>query len=210
MAKEVATWHWDEPFEIVRRTFERDGVLAIPTESSYGLGVDPRNARAVEAIYGLKGRDRGKPLPVIAADRDQVVALGVAPDRPELDLVAGIWPAPLSIVVPIRRPLPATAGEATVAVRIPSHPRLRELLRRLGSPLTASSANRSGEPPILDPSHLVAILEDRLALIIDGGVLPGGPPSTLVTWADGRPRILRRGSFPVDRIPGWTRTLQGL
>lgn len=190
-------------------TLDRGGVLVIPTESSYGLAVDPRSAAGVAAVYRLKERDRGKPLPVVAADRDQVLSLGVAPDLPVLDRLerAGrarridradpaarppLWPGPVTAVLPIERPLPATAGESTVAVRVPGHEGLRRLLAALGRPLTATSANRSGEPPVLDPDAAERLLAEApsaaeaggeggpVGVVIDGGALPGGPPSTIV------------------------------
>ena len=196
----------DAPTADLRRVLGQGGVLAVPTESSYGLAVDPRDAEGVEAIYRIKQRERGKPLPVIAADVAQIVALGVAADAPELAASAPLWPSPLSAILPTPD-LPASAGTGTVAVRIPAHPALRALLARLGHALTATSANLAGEPPVLDPAELDAILgpagpAGHLAAIVDGGVLPGGPPSTLVAWdADGTPRVLRRGAFPEERLP---------
>lgn len=184
------------------------GVLAVPTESSYGLAVDPRDADGVEAIYRIKHRERGKPLPVIASNIAQIVALGVAVDAPELTATAPLWPSPLSAVLPTSVDLPASAGTGTIAVRIPAHPALRTLLDRLGHALTATSANLAGEPPVLDPADLDAILNGHRAAIVDGGVLPGGPPSTLVAWdADGTPRVLRQGAFPAERLPRLARKM---
>jgi len=203
------TWHWLDPVEPVRELLAGGGLVVIPTESSYGLAVDPRNRRGVEAVYAIKGREAGKPLPVVAADREQLVALGVDPDLPQLALALQVWPAALSVVLPIREPLAATAGQSTLAARIPAHAALRSWLGRLGSAVTATSANLSGEPPVLDPSQLGGILQERTlqgrwALVIDDGVLPGGPPSTLVEWrsTEARPRILRAGAFAVERLPG--------
>ncbi len=199
---------------------DRGGLLVIPTESSYGLAADPRSAAGVAAIFRLKGRDGGKALPVVAADRSQVVALGVAPDLPLLDRLEHarspaeppLWPGPLTAVLPIARPLPATAGEATVAVRIPGHAGLRRLLSLLGRPLTATSANRSGAAPVLDPDEAEALVADAAAevVVIDGGTLPGGPPSTIVRPAAGRAEggageapgieILREGAVPSEEV----------
>ena len=95
---------------------------------------------------------------------------------------------------------PASAGRSTLAVRIPQHRRLRDLLSRLGSSLTATSANLSGQPPILRPDDLSILLEDFDAVLIDDGVLPGGPPSTLVEISRGRVAVLREGSFARQRI----------
>ena len=197
----VDVWRWSDPVEILRGALEAGGVIAIPTESSYGLAVDPRDARGVEAVYSIKGRDARVALPVVVADLEQLFALGVARDRPEIGLAEAVWPAPLSILFPIPAPLPATAGRSTLAARVPAHAELRDLLGRLGHGLTATSANRSGEPPVLDPLDLRPLLEERRAVVVDGGVLPGGPPSTLVDGSGGGLSVLREGAFPVERLP---------
>jgi len=173
----------------------RGAVVALPTESSYGLAVDPLDLAAVERIYDLKGRSGSKALPVVGADADAFLALGVDAGDPALAWVRPRWPAALSVVVALAAPIAASAGESSLAVRVPDHAPLRALLAALGRPLTATSANRSGEPPIVDPDELAAWLAaaGAHALVVDGGRLAGGPPSTLVAWRDGEPRVLRPG-----------------
>jgi L-threonylcarbamoyladenylate synthase len=154
----------------------------------------------VQAIYELKGRESGKALPVVAGDVAQLATLGIdAGDEAVAPFVA-CWPAPLTVVAPTAQPLPAAAGESSIAVRIPAHEPLRGLLRALGRPLTATSANRAGEPPILDPQDLAPLLAGVDAVVIDGGVLPGGPPSTVVELRGGELRILRNGRFDVAKL----------
>lgn len=171
------------------------GVLAFPTESSYGLGVDPRNVAGVEAVYRLKGRERGKPLPVVAADLGQLLALGVEPDSEALAWARPRWPGAITVVLPIAASIPASAGAPTIAARIPAHAGLCALLAELGHALTATSANPSGEPPLLDP----AAVRDWLTssgekfLVVDQGTTAGGPPSTLVELRDGKVVVLRKG-----------------
>ena len=176
-------------------TLAAGGVLAIPTESSYGLGVDPRDSRGVEAIYRLKGRERGKPLPVVAADVRQLLDLGVVADGEALDWARRRWPAALTVVLPVRQPLAASAGACTIAARIPAHEGLRKLLGELGHALTATSANPSGELPLTYPNAvrtwLAASGEDYF--VLDDGPTAGGPPSTLVELRDGEIVILRKG-----------------
>ena len=192
-------WHWDnDPAELLA-VLRRGGVLGVPTESSYGLGADPADARGVGAIFRAKGRAQEEALPVVVADVEQAVALGVARDAPGLDAAASLWPAPLSLIVPIARPLPSSAGGSTLAIRIPGHARLRALLRRIG-PLTATSANRSGAAALLDPAGTSEILGGIDHRVIDDGVLPGGAPSTLVRWEGGAFRVVRPGRFPPDRL----------
>ncbi|HSK78206.1 MAG TPA: L-threonylcarbamoyladenylate synthase [Thermoanaerobaculia bacterium] len=193
-------WRFGDPVAPLRDLLRRGGVLAIPTESSYGLGVDPRNPAGVEAVYRIKGREAGKALPVVAADRGQIAGLGIDPDLPILEALLACWPGPLTAVLPIARPLPAAAGEPSLAVRIPGHPGLLELLAALGHALTATSANRSGAAPILDPAEAAELLSGEDAIVVDGGLLPGGPPSTLVAIEERGPVVLRTGSYPLERL----------
>ena len=183
-----------------RRVLAAGGIVAFATESSYGLGVDPRSTEGVEAIYRLKGRERGKPLPVVAANREQIVALGVDSDDDALAWAERRWPSALTVVLPIARPLPASAGAATIAARIPARASLRELLAALGTALTATSANPSGEPALSDPAAVAAWLgaSGEGFVVLDEGSAPGGAPSTLVELVDGRPNVLRQGAFRVD------------
>jgi L-threonylcarbamoyladenylate synthase len=175
-------------------------VLAIPTESSYALAADPASAAGVAAVYRMKGRDAGKPLPVVASGLDQLAGLGIDPDLPILVRLARVWPAPVSVLVPLTRPLPAAAGAGTLAVRIPAQPRLRSLLAALGTALTATSANKSGGEPALTAAEAAAVVAGEDAVVVDSGALPGGPPSTLVEWTPAGLVVLRHGSFPAGRL----------
>jgi L-threonylcarbamoyladenylate synthase len=196
----VSRWRWGEALAPLRAVRERGGILAIPSESSYGLGVDPMDAAAVERIFRIKGREPRKPLPVVVADAAQLRRLGIDPESPEVAPFLAIWPAALNVLAPLGRPVAAAAGEARLAVRVPGHAGLRALLAELG-PLTATSANRSGEPPLVDPGAAETLLAGEDALVVDDGVLPGGPPSTLVELDGGELRVLRAGRFPVERLP---------
>lgn len=195
-------WHPGDPVEPLREVLARGGLLAIPTESSYGLAADPRNPDGVAAVYRIKGRGTDKPLPVVVADLGQLAGLGIDPDLPILKRLSDCWPGPLTVILPVEKesPLPAAAGGSTLAIRIPGHDGLRSLLAGLGHGLTATSANRSGGAPIVDPDGAAALLAGEDAVIVDGGVLPGGMPSTLVAIVESVPVVLRAGSFPVERL----------
>ena len=196
-------WHFGDPIGPLRAVLARGGVLAIPTESSYGLAADPRNRAGVETVYRVKGREAGKALPVVVADVRQIADLGIDPDLPILEPLSACWPGPLTVVLPLVRfalEIPAAAGERGLAVRIPGHAGLRDLLAALGHGLTATSANRSGGEPVVDPRELEALLAGEDAVIVDDGILPGGPPSTLVAIEESGPVVLRSGSFPVARL----------
>lgn len=196
----MKVWHPGDPVEPLRGLLRRGGVLAIPTESSYGLGADPRNLAGVETVYRIKGREAGKALPVVVADRAQLGRLGIDPTLPILDALFACWPGPLTAVLPLAQPLPASAGGNRLAVRVPGHAGLRALLADLGHGLTATSANRSGGEPILDPAELPELLAGEEAVVVDGGALPGGPPSTLVAIEGSGLVVLRTGSYPVERL----------
>lgn len=204
----VLRWRFGDMLDSVRQRVERGAVLAIPTESSYGLAVDPRSRKGVRAIYRIKGRDAGKPLPVVIGGLQQLDDLGIDPDLPILSRLAACWPGPVTAVLPMREgaaPVPAAADSPTLAVRVLGHARMRGLLSLLG-PLTATSANPSGGSPLLDPAEAAELLAGEDALVIDDGVLPGGPPSTLVlpeTDVMGellRLRVLREGRVPLERL----------
>lgn len=195
----VRFWRFADDPAVVAAALDRGAIVAIPTESSYGLAVDPRDAAAVERIFALKGRGAERALPVVGSGVADFVALGAAPDDPALRWAAERWPAALTVVVALAVPIPAASTAGTLAVRVPAHAELRRLLAALGRPLTATSANLSGQPPILDPGEVAAWLESRGvdALVVDGGRLPGGPPSTLVAWRSGAPRVLRPGRVAI-------------
>jgi L-threonylcarbamoyladenylate synthase len=193
-------WRAGEPLEPLRELLARGGILGIPTESSYGLAVDPRSALGVSAVYRIKERERGKALPVVAADVAQLAALGVDVAAPGCQLAARVWPAPLTVLLPLAEALPAAAREPALAVRVPDHPPLLALLRAIG-PLTATSANRSGEAPLLDAGDVERLLDGEEAVVVDGGLLPGGPPSTLAAFVEGEWQVLRAGRFPLESLP---------
>jgi L-threonylcarbamoyladenylate synthase len=178
----------------LRDFLARGGVAAVPTETFYALAADPTSERGVSRIFEIKGRDDGKPLLVLFSSREQLEALGVAAHPDLVDRLFRLWPAPLSAVLPLRAPIAASRGSATLGVRMPAAYGVRELLDAVG-PLTGTSANRSGEPPIAEPDELVRSLGAHLDLLVDGGTTPGGAPSTIVDATVEPPRVLRSGAF---------------
>jgi len=177
--------------EAVRGAIAQHGVIGVPTETFYGLAVDPGDRIAVERIFELKGRPTDRALPVVAASLAQVEAL-VHLEEPWRSRLAEAWPAPLSAVLPLVAPLPFAS--ATLAVRIPSHPLLVRLLEQVG-PLTATSANRSGDPSLETAVAVCSTFPDGLALVLDGGRSAGRLPSTLVDCTGKVPKLLRPGAF---------------
>ena len=180
------------------RVLEAGGLVAVPTETVYGLAADATSPEAVARIYAAKGRPSFNPLIAHVADRAMAERYGwfdgVA-DR----LAQTFWPGPLTLVLPVREGLaPAVhAGLPTVALRQPIGA-MRELVSRLGRPLAAPSANPSGKLSATTAAHVADTMGDRVNLVLDGGPCPGGVESTIVA-ADG-PRILRPGLVTPEAI----------
>ena len=200
MSRIARRWTWSEPVSRLMEAMDEGAILGFPTESSYALGADPLDPRGVGSIYQIKGRSGNKPLPVVLGDLEQLGSLGGDSDDPVLCEIASLWPAPLTVVVPIAEPLPATAGISSLAIRIPAHENLRSLLQEMKTPLTATSANLSGGEPVSRPEMLELILASWPSLVVDDGVLPGGTPSTIVSLSTDSVMVVRQGAYPVERI----------
>jgi len=176
------------------------GVVAFPTDTLYGLAVDPTSHSAVAALFEMKGRPASMAVPFVAASRAQVEAwttLSVDAAR----LATAFWPGPLSLICEAPRSLvPAIHAElGSVAVRVPAHPVAQALAEAWGSPLPATSANISGQPPAVRASDLSSLPSTRL-LVIDAGPAAGGAPSTIVDARQGRPQLIRDGAIAWDRV----------
>jgi L-threonylcarbamoyladenylate synthase len=193
-------WSWEDPLTEAREVLHRGGVLFIPTESSYGVAVDPRNPKGVEAVYRIKQRDAGRPLPVVIDSIDRLRSLGVDPTSPSVRALDRLWPAPLTAILATSQRIAAGAGTGSIAVRIPAHSRLRGLIESLDVPLTATSANLSGASPVLEPRELEVLFPEVDGLIVDDGRLPGGAPSTMIAPSDEGWRLLRVGAMSRIRL----------
>ncbi|MEO6238127.1 MAG: L-threonylcarbamoyladenylate synthase [Vicinamibacterales bacterium] len=179
----------------------RDGlVVAYPTDTLYGLATDPRNAAAVRRLFELKGRPETSALPLIAAEPAHARAAGDLSASAER-LATRWWPGPLTIVIPARPILAreTLAGGSTVAVRIPDSLVATAFARDTGFCVTATSANRSGEPAASTADAVVRALPDVDA-IIDAGPSPGGVPSTIVDASRRVVTLIRDGAVPWDRV----------
>lgn len=175
-------------------------VVAFPTDTLYGLAVDPRKGAAVRRLFELKGRPDTSALTLIAADVGQVRDAGdmtVVAER----LASRWWPGPLTIVMRARPVLdPATlAGGDTVGIRVPDHPAAVALARACGFCITATSANRSGATAVSFPDAAVEALPEVDA-VLDAGPAPGGPPSTIVDASARDLRLVRAGAVPWERV----------
>ena len=180
------------------RVLGSGGVACVPTETTYGLAADARDPAAVEAVAELKGRAETAPFAVIAADADQARSILAAWPPAAAELAARHWPGPLTLVVAAIEGLPGRlVGPRGVGVRVSSHPWCRELAARLGRPITATSANPSGEPAATSVEMARGYFGDRIAYL-DGGESAAGPPSTVVAiGSDGELEVLRAGAIEI-------------
>ena len=205
------------------------GLVAFPTETFYGLGADPWNERALEALFQVKGRPESMPILLLLADSAQAEAAAERVPAAFVALARRFWPGPLTLVVEARAGLPSrlTSGTGTIGMRVPSAAIPRALARGLGRPVTGTSANRTGAPPARDARDVAASLcgDDwdgdgwnreagdaggnrhsrgeapvTLDLLLDGGASPGGEPSTVVDLTGRGPRLVRAGAISFDAV----------
>ena len=184
------------------RALEAGDVVAFPTDTLYGLAVDPRSPVAARRLFALKGRAAQVAAPLIAADTVQA-DLAVRMWTPlARRLAARFWPGPLSLVLEAAPSLDTAVlgGGTTVAIRVPAHPLARALAATFTHPVTATSANRSGTPAAADAAAVVAALGDGVALVLDAGPTAAGPPSTIADARGEQPRLLREGAIAWDRV----------
>jgi L-threonylcarbamoyladenylate synthase len=179
------------------------GLVALPTETVYGLAGRADSEAAVAAIYRAKGRPDFNPLIVHVASLPQAERLALFDDRAAL-LAERFWPGPLTLVLPLRKEAsiaPAvTAGLATIAIRMPAHPLLRAVLGRLGLPLAAPSANRSGGVSPTSAEHVQVSFGAAAPPILDGGASENGLESTIVALRPGGWQLLRPGPIPESAV----------
>jgi len=182
-ARDAATAH--EALAAATAALRRGEVVAVPTETVYGLAALPGRE---EALRAAKGRDDGKPFTWAVADRAAAEKLVDLAARPAAKLAARFWPGPLTLVLPRRG-----GGAESVGVRVPGHPWCQELLRKLGEPLLLTSANKSGEPDAVEAQEVAAALDGAVAWIVDGGKAALGQASTVVSFAGERAIVHREG-----------------
>jgi tRNA threonylcarbamoyl adenosine modification protein (Sua5/YciO/YrdC/YwlC family) len=167
------------------------GVVLLPTDTIYGLHALATDEPAAARVAEIKGRDDTKPFVVLGSSVAQLEEIGIDVRADFRNALQALWPAPLTAILPLRRPIPASRGAATLAVRVPALEWLRELVGKSG-PILSTSANRSGEPPVESPGNLAPELQKMLDGIADGG-RNCGKPSTIVDFTGAEPRLIREG-----------------
>lgn len=199
--------HGDDAIERAAALIAAGDVVAVPTETVYGLAADATDPQAVARIYAAKGRPSFNPLIVHLLDLAAAEMLAVF-DADARALAAAFWPGPLTLVLPVRGGLLAsavTAGLATVAIRVPAHRAMRALLQATCKPLAAPSANRSGGISPTCAEHVAASLGGNVPLIVDDGACPAGLESTIVMGRD----VLRPGPITTAAIAAMLQSGEG-
>jgi L-threonylcarbamoyladenylate synthase len=192
----------DDRLTSAQRALESGGIVALPTETFYGLAVDAFNPDALTRLNRVKGKDADSPVLLLLADPKQTEL--VADELPArfTKLAETFWPGPLTLVVHAsdRVPREVSGGRGTVAVRVPGLALPRRLADKLGRPLSGVSANRYREPPCRTAADVSRVLGEEIELILDGGRTAGGAPSTIVDLTGDRPRVLREGIVPAAAL----------
>lgn len=185
----------DEELEEACRILQKGGLVAFPTETVYGLGGDAMHPEASAKIYAAKGRPSDNPLIVHIADMDALEDIAQSVPEAAVKLADHFWPGSLTMIFPKKEAVPksTTGGLETVAVRMPSHPVARALIRESGVYIAAPSANTSGRPSPTKAEHVKEDLDGRIDMILDGGAVGIGLESTIVDLSTGVPTILRPG-----------------
>jgi len=178
------------------------GVVAFPTETYYGLAVDPLQPRALERLFLIKRRPTTLPILALVADCDQLKLLTSQVPAVYEPLIACFWPGPLTLVFPALATLPPqlTGDTRTIGLRRSPHPVANRLIAAFGRPITATSANLSGDAPATNAEEVVRIFGDQIDLILDGGRTPGGNGSTLVGVRGPTLYCLRQGNIPFAAV----------
>jgi L-threonylcarbamoyladenylate synthase len=180
-------------------------VVAIPTDTLYGLAADPFSAAAVARVFDVKGRVADRALPLIAADVAQIASRLGPLSETAARLADRFWPGPLTLLMPAARQLAreVSGGTGTVGVRVPADAIARAVCAACGHPVTATSANLSGAPAAVAADDVEHALGDRIEFMLDAGSTPGGAPSTIVDVTAGEPRLVRAGAIAWEEIQAW-------
>ena len=187
---------------LAAEVLQAGGVIVYPTETLYGLGANAWNADAIRKIHLLKRRTENKPILVIVPSEETVRGLAVDITPAARSLMHAFWPGPLTLVFAAAQEVSPelTQGRGTIGIRVPSSPLCRALSTLCGYPITSTSANLSGKPIPQSVAGIESALGPGVDLYLDAGPLPASHPSTVIDVSARRPRLLRAGAIPTDRI----------
>lgn len=191
----------DEAYSEIISLLHSGGVIAFPTDTAYGLGADPFNDTAVDRIFQVKGRPDTKAILLIVSSIEMAESVA-EPPKVFYDLAKQFWPGPLTVILPAKKSLPInlTAGTATVGVRWPIADFATKLVNDLGTPVTATSANRSGLPAAITADEVRNQLDESVDALVDGGELPSRGGSTVLALTADVPVVLREGPVRFEAL----------
>ncbi len=186
----------------IRDIFKKGGIIAYPTETFYGLGVDPFNESAVNKLFKLKGRDPDKPVSILIKDKKMLLEVVEEIPPAAEKLIKKFWPGPLTIIFKAKKTVPSaiTGNTGKIAVRISGNPITQKLLEIIDSPITTTSANPSGKKSPVTAKEVKDYFGDKIDLIIDGGLLSGKFGSTIVDATERDLKAIREGEIPVQTV----------
>jgi len=196
--------------KLARRLLREGEVVVFPTDTVYGIGASAFERLAVREIFAVKQRPPDKALPLFIYQIDDLNLVARNVPNYAWKFLQRFWPGALTVVLPKNPALPAdvTAGQETVAVRIPDHPLCLELVIQVGRPLAVTSANLSGRPTPPTAQGIAAQLGDSVPLILDGGPSPSAAPSTIVDLSVSPPRLLRQGVLDIEALRAYLPDLE--
>jgi L-threonylcarbamoyladenylate synthase len=196
----------DKAYQEICSLLRSGGVVAFPTDTAYGLGADPFNEAAIDRIFQIKGRPDTKPILLVVSSIDMAESVA-EPDEVFYDLAKQFWPGPLTMILRSAESVPSklTAGTRTIGIRWPMARFASKLVTEFGTPITATSANRSGLPAAVTAEEVRRQLDESVDALIDGGELPSRGGSTLLDLTTGTPAILRDGPVSFETLQQFLR-----
>jgi L-threonylcarbamoyladenylate synthase len=189
-----------EKIKIAARILKEGGLVAFPTDTVYGLGADARNSRAVEKIFSVKKRPLTNPLPILIAKKSDLKKYALHVPAETKKLMNKLWPGPLTIVLKKKKTVSDAFGKNSVGIRVPDNPVALTIIRALGRPLAATSANISGKSSPTTAAAVKKYLNNKIDLILDGGKTKLGRDSTVLDCTISPPTIRRPGTITMTTI----------
>ena len=191
---------WESMIAETQKVLKGGGVIAFPTDTFYGLGANPYNTKAVDKIYSIKGRDPEKPLLLLIDSILKLDDLAEEISEASAKLIESFWPGPLTMLFKPKHTIPKNITTGLIGIRQPGNLITRKILAGLNYPLTAPSANISGEDPTTTAEQVKDRLKNKVDLILDAGICRGGEPSTLVDTTQIPVRLVRAGAINFKSI----------
>lgn len=197
---EVLGSHHPQALDRAISILQGGGLIALPTDTVYGLAADAWNGQAVSKLYEVKSRSELKSVPVLVSGEAAIEEVAARPSERVRALAAEFWPGALTMVVERKIELPSeVSATGTVGLRAPDHEFALTLIRKFG-PLAVTSANRSGQPNSTAAVQVIETLSGRVDLVVDGGEIAGGVPSTVVDLTISPPALLRQGPISIESV----------